>query len=167
MGRSAPTRSQCLREIRARLKGSSSFAFPQLARACYEQRINHHWTPEDLAHAARMEQAGRGIRHDHRDRARRIRCPGNSETFGSAAANARCENVRRGSFIAVPRSRSFAYSITSSARASSDGGTSQATRRNARHPGSATLRIESLARTYERPALWKPFAAFPADSKVA
>jgi hypothetical protein len=26
---------------------------------------------------------------------------------------------------------------------------------------------ESLARTYERPALRKPFAAFPADSKVA
>jgi hypothetical protein len=28
-------------------------------------------------------------------------------------------------------------------------------------------RIESLARTYERPALRKVFAAFPADSKVA
>ena len=28
-------------------------------------------------------------------------------------------------------------------------------------------RIKSLARTYERPALRKPFAAFPADSKVA
>ena len=28
-------------------------------------------------------------------------------------------------------------------------------------------RIESLARSYERPALRKPFAAFPADSKVA
>ena len=27
--------------------------------------------------------------------------------------------------------------------------------------------IESLARTYQRPALRKPFAAFPADSKVA
>ena len=27
--------------------------------------------------------------------------------------------------------------------------------------------IESLARTYERPALRKPFAAFPADTKVA
>jgi len=27
--------------------------------------------------------------------------------------------------------------------------------------------IESLARAYERPALRKPFAAFPADTKVA
>ena len=27
--------------------------------------------------------------------------------------------------------------------------------------------IERLARAYERPALRKPFAAFPADSKVA
>jgi|EndMetStandDraft_8_1072994.scaffolds.fasta_scaffold218351_2 hypothetical protein len=33
--------------------------------------------------------------------------------------------------------------------------------------GIGDTRIESLARTYERPALRKPFAAFPADSKVA
>src|SRR5262245_29526342 len=33
--------------------------------------------------------------------------------------------------------------------------------------GMGVARIESLARTYERPALRKPFAAFPADSKVA
>jgi hypothetical protein len=33
--------------------------------------------------------------------------------------------------------------------------------------GMGGARIESLARTYERPALRKPFAAFPADSKVA
>jgi hypothetical protein len=32
--------------------------------------------------------------------------------------------------------------------------------------GMGGARIESLARTYERPALRKPFAAFPADSKV-
>jgi hypothetical protein len=30
-----------------------------------------------------------------------------------------------------------------------------------------SVQIESLARTYERPALRKFFAAFPADSKVA
>jgi hypothetical protein len=45
-----------------------------------------------------------------------------------------------------------------------------ATRRNTRHPEwlpAVALKIESLARAYERPALRKPFAAFPADTKVA
>src|SRR5262249_55598742 len=52
MDRSAPTHPQCLlREIRARLKGSSSFAFlPIGSRLLREQRSNHHPTPEDLAH---------------------------------------------------------------------------------------------------------------------
>jgi hypothetical protein len=58
----------------------------------------------------------------------------------------------------------------SSVRASSVGGTSRpnacdAEKRPASGMGGA--RIKSLARTYERPALRKVFAAFPADSKVA
>jgi hypothetical protein len=41
-----------------------------------------------------------------------------------------------------------------------------------KHPASrmaagSCAQIESLARAYERPALRKPFAAFPADTKVA
>ena len=36
-----------------------------------------------------------------------------------------------------------------------------------KRPASGMGRIESFGRTYERPALRKPFAAFPADSKVA
>jgi hypothetical protein len=54
-----------------RLKGSSSFAFlPIGSRLLREQRINHHWTPEDLAHGLgqnacdRIKHAGRGIRRD-------------------------------------------------------------------------------------------------------
>jgi len=43
------------------------------------------------------------------------------------------------------------------------------TQKNARHPRWRRLcaQIEGVARTYERPALRKPFAAFPADTKVA
>ena len=64
------------------------------------------------------------------------------------------------------------HSITSSARASTDGGTVRPNPRdagNARHPGWVALlpRSKSLARTYERPALRKPFAAFAADLNVA
>ena len=36
-----------------------------------------------------------------------------------------------------------------------------------RMAASSCAQIESLTRAYERPALRKPFAAFPADSKVA
>src|SRR5262249_38402899 len=46
------------------------------------------------------------------------------------------------------------------------------TRDAEKHPASrmaagSCAQIESLARAYERPALRKPFAAFPADTKVA
>jgi hypothetical protein len=66
------------------------------------------------------------------------------------------------------------HSITSSARASSVGGKSRPSTRDAeKRPASSRMgadifaEIESLARTYERPALRKLFAAFPADTKVA
>jgi hypothetical protein len=64
----------------------------------------------------------------------------------------------------------FVHSITSSARVSSVGGIVMPTACDAEKraaSGMGGARIESLARTYERPALRKPFAAFPADSKVA
>jgi hypothetical protein len=66
------------------------------------------------------------------------------------------------------------HSMTSSARASSVGGKSRPRTRDAeKRPASSRMgadifaEIESLARTYERPALRKLFAAFPADTKVA
>jgi hypothetical protein len=66
------------------------------------------------------------------------------------------------------------HSITSSAWASSVGGKSRPSTRDAeKRPASSWMgadifaEIESLARTYERPALRKLFAAFPADTKVA
>jgi hypothetical protein len=62
------------------------------------------------------------------------------------------------------------HSITSSARASTVGGASRPSARDGeKRPafGMGGAQIKSLARAYERPALRKPFAAFPADSKVA
>jgi hypothetical protein len=62
------------------------------------------------------------------------------------------------------------HSITSSARTSTVAGTSRPSARDAeKRPASGMggAQTKGLARTYERPALRKPFAAFPADSKVA
>src|SRR5215475_7124382 len=64
MGRSAPTRSRCLRrEIRARLKGSSSFAFlPIGSRLLREQRINHHRTLRTLRMGSARTRANLPLR---------------------------------------------------------------------------------------------------------